>query len=366
LASFRRVRRALGVAASAVDRAMLAAMDLASARDRALAVGIPHAERLAILAEIEAEYATDAIVADPTRFFPPPRAIDPSLRRVRTGSPPRTEVIDASWPSTFEPFGAQVAERYLAVVDNRTAHARLVQGARSGQPAIIAVHGYLGGRWLLEEASWPVAWLARRGLDVALPVLPFHAQRAGARRGGPPFPGADPRMTNEGFRQTVADLGALARWLRERGAPQVGVVGMSLGGYAAALMATVASGIDFVMPMIPLASVADFARDQGRLGGPHEVTEQHAALERANRVVSPLARPLVLPPSRVLVVAAEHDRVTPAAHAQRLAAHFACELVTFPGGHLVQVGRADAFRGLARMLEREGIIAPRKDPRRGR
>jgi acetyl esterase/lipase len=217
----------------------------------------------------------------------------------------------------------------------------------------------MGGQWVLEEAGWPLAWLARRGLDVALPLLPFHALRAGAHRGAPPFPGSDPRVTNEGFRQAVSDVVSLARWLRARGAPHVGVMGMSLGGYTSSLLATVSRDIDFVMPLLPLASIADFARDQGRLGLGEMADVQHAALERANWIVSPLARPLVLPPSRALVVAGEHDRITPSAHARRIATHFGCELVTIPGGHLVQLGRAEAFRGLASMLEREGIIEAR-------
>jgi pimeloyl-ACP methyl ester carboxylesterase len=225
---------------------------------------------------------------------------------------------------------------------------------------VIALHGYMGGHWMLSETEWPIAWLAKRGLDVALPMLPFHALRAGPRRGAPPFPSADPRLTNEGFRQAVADLTSLARWLRERGAPHVGVMGMSLGGYTASLLATVSRDLDFVMPMIPLASIADFAREQGRLGEGEQADAQHAALERANWVVSPLARPLLLPASRALVVAAEHDRITPRAHAARIAAHFGCALLTIPGGHLVQLGRSEAFRGLAAMLEREGILAPRR------
>jgi hypothetical protein len=57
----------------------------------------------------------------------------------------------------------------------------------------------MGGHWLLEEATWPILWLMKRGLDVALPVLPFHAARGGARRGVSSFPSADPRLTNEGF-----------------------------------------------------------------------------------------------------------------------------------------------------------------------
>lgn len=169
-------------------------------------------------------------------------------------------------------------------------------------------------------------------------------------------------MNNEGFRQAVSDIVALARWLRARGAPSVGVIGVSLGGYTSALLATVSRDFDFVMPMTPLASIADFAREQGRLGERENATAQHAALERANWIVSPMARPSLVPASRALVVAAEFDRITPTAHAARIAAHFGCPTLTIPGGHLLQFGRSAAFRRLVGMLQHEGIL-PRRRPR---
>jgi dienelactone hydrolase len=217
----------------------------------------------------------------------------------------------------------------------------------------------MGGQWLLEENQWPIEWLVRRGLDVALPVLPLHAARAGAHRGAPGFPSSDPGLTNEGFRQAVTDIRSLAAWLRRRGAPHVGIMGMSLGGYTAALVATVEGAVDFVVPIIPLASIADFARDRGHLGAGAEAVAQHAALERVNRVVSPLARPLRVAAERALVVAAENDRITPVAHAARIATHFGCTMTTMRGGHLVQIGRSDAFRAIAALLERAGIIPPK-------
>ena len=372
-------RRVIGSAVGAVDRAVVVAMQMRGARDRARADEMPHAERLEVLAAIHRDYGGEAMVNDASSFFATPPPIDPVLQSVRHDTEATSVPIgvwDAHWPSPFEPYLADVAAKYLSRIENRTARARLFLGEERGgherggrsvtkRPAVIAIHGYMGGHWMLEEAQWPVAWLARRGLDVALPVLPFHALRRGPSRGAPPFPSADPRLTNEGFRQAVADIVSLARWLRARGAPHVGVMGMSLGGYTTSLLATVTRDIDFVMPMIPLASIADFAREQGRFGIGAEADAQHGALERANWVVSPLARPLLLPPSRAIVVAAEHDRITPSTHARRIATHFGCELLTIPGGHLVQLGRSEAFRGLASMLERDGIIAPRP-PRRPR
>ncbi|MCL2723060.1 MAG: prolyl oligopeptidase family serine peptidase [Polyangiaceae bacterium] len=341
-------RDALSSAIGLLDHGMLVTMRVRGARDRARTHRISADERLRTLAQVDEAYGCSL---DPSSFFPEPEAMDPTLREVRPG------VWDARWPSPYTPFLDEVAALYMANVENRTAHARLFLAPRAtARPAIIAVHGYMGGQWILEQAQWPIARLMRRGLDVALPLLPSHAARAGSRRGVPNFPSSDPRLANEGFRQAVADIVSLARWLRERGAPHVGIMGMSLGGYVAALIATVSDSIDFVMPMVPLASIANFAREQGRLGTGPNADEQQDALERANWVVSPLARPLRIPSSRALVVAAEHDHVTPLSHAMRIARHFNCELVTIPGGHLLQRGRASVFRHLTRMLESEGVI----------
>ncbi len=66
-------------------------------------------------------------------------------------------------------------------------------------------------------------------------------------------------------------------WLRQEEHPEVGVMGMSLGGYTAALLATVESGLSFCVPVIPLASLADFAREQGQLSAaPELAAEEHA------------------------------------------------------------------------------------------
>lgn len=352
----------VGSAASALDRAVVAAMQAHGRRARASAESVSHADRMALLMETGRVYAADALIDDVEPLFPAPADRDLSLRLVRSG------VWQASWPSSFEPFSPGVADRYLSHLENRTARARVYLAGRADapttRPAVVVLHGYMGGQWLFEESQWPLDWLVRRGLDVALPVLPLHGVRAGARRGPPAFPSSDPRLTNEGFRQAVMDVRAVVRWLRRRGAPHVGVVGMSLGGYVSALIATVTDEIDFVVPMIPLASIADLAREQGHLGTGEQADEQHSALERAIRGVSPLARPLRLPSARALVVAAQHDRITPIAHATRIAEHFGCRMVTMGGGHLLQVGRSDAFRALASLLHEEGIVA--RDPGRAR
>lgn len=350
------IRKVLGQTAGVVDRAVVAAMQVRSSKDRVRAERMGHEERLASLAAVRARFEGTPLLSQPERLFLAPPEPSPSERPVRPG------VVDLAWPSACEPWLAEVAERHLATVENRTARARLHSlPARSkvARGAVVAVHGYMGGVPLLDEPQWPIASLIRRGLDVAMPILPFHGPRGGARRGAPPFPSSDPRLTIEGFRQAASDVRALARFLRARGAPFVGVMGASLGGYTAALLATVTDDFDFVMPMIPLASLADYALEHGTLGEGAEALLQRDALAEAYAVVSPLARPSRVKSSRALVAGASFDQVTPASHARRLAAHFACELVEIPGGHLLQFGRDEAFRALLTMLEREGFVTPR-------
>jgi len=347
-------RRLLHTASVGVDRAVVAAMELRNRSVRAQAEAMSHEERMERLAAIRELYGAPALVSDPDAFFPRPPAVAVRGKHVRE-LPSGGECLQIEWATASDPFDPGVRERYVAHAPNRTAHARLYVKGR-GRPAVIVVHGYLGGQWALEERAWPMEWLQKRGLDVAVAVLPFHGLRGRPEGGAPPFPGADPRFTNEGFRQAVADLRVLIAHLRERGAPSVGMMGMSLGGYTTSLMATLEPDLSFAAPLIPLASLADFARDQGRLGAGPKATEQHAALEAANFVVSPLARPARLPASRMLVVGAEGDRVTPVAHAERLAKHLGAPLMRAAGGHLVQLWRREAFRAVRAMLEREGIV----------
>ena len=323
-------------------------------RSRAESLG--PAERREALSEIAALY-DESLIADPDAFFPSGPCGEIESRRVRSFGA-RGEVVDVSWASAYECFVPALSERYLRHAPNLRAHARLFLHTDRPRNAAILVHGYLGGSYGFEERAWPIRWLFDRGLDLALPVLPFHALRATGKR--PVFPNSDPRVTVEGFRQAVMDLRALVSLFEDRGSRRVGIMGMSLGGYTTALMATVEPRLAFAVPFIPLASIADFARDGGRLVGmPSEQAEQHALLERAHRVVSPMSRPVRVPREGRLVVAGRADRITPIAHAERIAAHFDVPLTVFPGGHLLQLGRGGAFRAVGRMLGELRLLDPR-------
>ncbi len=288
-------------------------------------------------------------------FFPAPAA--PMVAEEPLGTRLGGPAVDLTWASRYEAFDPAVGERYRSCRHNRRAAARLFADPKHPRRTVIFLHGYLGGPHVIEERLWPIRWLRKRGVDVALCVLPHHGVRRPHGPGRPAFPDNDPRFTVEGFRQAVHDVRSLIAALMQRGVPGVGVMGMSLGGYTGALLSTVEPQLEFSVPMVPLASVAAFAKEQGRLvGTEQERLLQYVLLNRIYRVVSPLHGPVLVPPSGRLVLAASDDRICPITHAERIAEHWGVPVTKFFGAHLMQVGRRSGFREFGRMLGRIGWL----------
>jgi pimeloyl-ACP methyl ester carboxylesterase len=366
-------RKAAARAASVLDEAFLTLIEVEGRGSKKAVSEITHARRIELLDEVARIYAKNEFFSEPDSFFKVRAPIRPTYERVG-GAPsapserPLTApgTVDLEWESAFVPYHEGVRAKFLSRPRNKTAYARLISAAPN-RPWVVLVHGYMGGQWAFESRQWRVHGLLRAGLNVALFVLPFHAKRAEGGSFSPIFPGGDPRFNNEAFAQAIFDLRALVAHLYAEGASHVGAMGMSLGGFTTSLLATVEPRLSFAAPVIPLASIAEFARARGRLGSSEaEAKREQEALERAIRVVSPLARPLLVPKSRVLVVAADGDRITPIEHARRIADHFGAELQTMHGGHLLQIDRREGLRAVVHMLRREGILntAPRSRSRR--
>lgn len=397
------LRQTVAQLAQRLDRAFAetALRPSASVRSKSSAESLGVAARLRALGLIRAFYGGPDSLDTHGRIFPEPLPITPSVSRVRSING-QGEVLDLRWPSEFSPlwsleavqerletltseerdafmlssrpdavallreFGidqsASLREKYLRSKGNQTAHARWFRHADGPRPVAVLLHGYLGGTFAIEERVLPVRRLFDGGLDVVLTILPLHGPRRSEARGfrPPAFPSSDPRFTIEGFRQLVFDHRALFDYLRLGGAPGIGLMGMSLGGFSAALLSTLEPNLRFSVLFIPLAAIEQFAHDHGRmLGTPAEQEQQRDALRAAQWPISPLARPPLLASDRVAVVAGQADEVTGLAHAEHLAQHFGTHISLFEGGHLLHFGRERAFEPVWQMLEHEGFRSVR-------
>ncbi len=313
--------------AGAVDTAMVRRGRLRGGSDPRIA-RMPLAERLDRLERLATRYQGMEMMAFPGPFLAPGPPVRPTRRRAWGAE-------ELGWPSGCARFDPEVS--WPTDPANDLASATVLRCGRAGAPAVIVLHGYGGGGRTLERALWPLRALRRAGIDVVLATLPLHGPRSTVRTFTPAFPAQDPRLTHEGFRQAVHEITGLIAWLRAEGAPRVGLMGMSLGGYTTALIATL-PGIDlsFAGLVIPLSSLSDFALRHFRLGHGPDALALEAALARVYRPSSPLARPPAIAPERVAILAARGDRITGVEQALRLGAHFGVAPVLGPGSHLIQ------------------------------
>jgi dienelactone hydrolase len=198
----------------------------------------------------------------------------------------------------------------------------------------------------------------RLGINVSLFALPFHGPRGHAFP--PEWPQQDTAFTIEGFRQAIWDLQIAIRAMREAGASHVGVVGMSLGGYTAALLATVTSDIDFLLSFIPIASIPDVMNDNDLVPGSGDIQRTLYEGYREQLVpITPVCREPMIEAKRVAIISGAFDRLATVQHGARLAAHFGTEHIQFPGAHIVQNRRAHAFREALEGFQEAGVL-PRK------
>jgi pimeloyl-ACP methyl ester carboxylesterase len=334
----------------AVDRALLSALRHRYNSSRLASAS--RADRRAMLVEVSGFYNQPEVGV---RYFAAPAAARP-FTAARGGA-----VVDLKWESAFEAVWPTARAEYAAHEANRWAYARMLRQP-SPAPTLICLHGYRGGNFVLEEHAFAARFFHRLGLNVVLFTLPLHGKRAAA--GAPVWPSVNVARTNEGFAHAVHDVRALMRWLDEtqEGRP-IAVCGMSLGGYTTALLATVEK-LAFAAPMIPVASFPDLLWAHGA-GRPERARAEregitHELLRTAMAVHTPTERAPSVAPEQMLVLSAAGDRIAPPEHASRLAAHFGAEELRFVGGHLLQLGRADAFRAIARRLAALGLISRRR------
>jgi hypothetical protein len=353
------VRKALLTAGALVDVTVVrAAQVLAKQRSRrAPALD----ERRAYLDGIAARYGA----VDPSEFYRSPPPIAALGERHVRGLAGGGDVVDWTWQSHHHPYFDDQRAAFERWPEIGTVHVRRFRQPRRGAPHLVAVHGYRAGAYAFEERAWQAEWLHSLGLDVSLYTLPFHALRAPAgRKGAPLFPTADVARTNETFGKIVWELRMLIDRLRADGAGPVGIAGMSLGGYTTAVMATqpLRPGeppLAFAIPFVPLADMTDVVVDHEALRGVAVPRTLADAGRRAMALHRPLGRAPMISGDRVLVIAADADRITEPTHAQKLADHFGAALVRFPGAHLLQFGRRVGFSAMAKHLARLGLVDAR-------
>jgi dienelactone hydrolase len=362
-------RRAVTSAAASVDRGVMrwteerlrrARQDERAARLRR-GEPAPSGEALRGRAlELAAAYGAGTR-GSPSPFFPTPErpALALTPLGARGAGPKGSTVYDVRHPSSYQPYWAGARDAYLTYRENLTSHARwwrLPRRDGAPRPAVLVIHGWRAGAHWVSERVFEVPYWLGHGFDVISFQLPLHGERTPEGvASGALFLTRNLARTNEAFGNAIYDLRALADALRgDHGVTTLGALGMSLGGYTAALWASVGDELDFAIAMIPAVEMHKLmlrsAGARERSGGVDE-----ALLDDVFAVHAPLGRPPRLPAERLFVIAGDGDQITPPEQAQALIDHWRCPSHWFAGGHLAQIGRLRALRAARLHLAAGGI-----------
>lgn len=264
--------------------------------------------------------------------------------------------------SGYEPRNAMVAERFRSFEQNRTAILMRWTHGDSDRKTVVCLHGYMLGNPNQAERMFRIRTLYRMGLDVALFITPFHWKRAPVekRLRGIFLQPDDVTMTCECFGQTMYDLSHCLQILREEGAGETGIIGASLGGYNAALFASLTDRIAFAAMMVPAVK---FSGSFSPLAIKYPFPLDHpfrVKLERVWNMHSPLNFKPMIPKNRILVIAARGDRLCPFTHVRAL-----CEKWEWPnhvfmtGGHWMVFNSRERGRAWYKFLADLGFIPTR-------
>lgn len=248
-----------------------------------------------------------------------------------------------SFESGYEPpAGVPGRERWLAQVENRTAHAWLLRHAGPGAPWLVCLHGFGMGRTYMDLRAFRAGNLHwDLGLNVALVVLPVHGPRQGpGRHQGEGFMSIDLVDSVHGLAQAAWDTRSVIRWIGATSGADapVGVYGISLGAYVCALVASLEPGLSCAIAGIPATDIPDLYR---RHSTPHVRRRAFGAgalgpeADAVHTVVSPLTLRPLLPRDRRFIFAGLGDRMSTAGQARRLWEHWDRPAIEwYPGGHI--------------------------------
>jgi hypothetical protein len=252
-------------------------------------------------------------------------------------------------------------ERWLGYEQNHTAHAWLLEHPGGPRPWVVCVPGYRMGHPIADLLGFRARWLhSGLGLNVAIPVLPLHGPRTVGRRGGDGFLAGDFVDTIHAQAQAIRDIRSLIAWVRDRHrAPRVAAYGLSLGGYTAALLASIESNLDAVIVGIPATDFVSLLREHmpERLGN---LLERHGFpfqdLQLMMRVVSPLAMAPRLPVERRTLYAARADGLAVPSQALALGEHWdQPEIKWLAGTHVSAIWDREVEKVISDALCRAGL-----------
>ncbi len=262
---------------------------------------------------------------DPARYHQSPLPVE-KIRHERQRYRDQ-EFERLSFQSAYEPWPEEPGrERWLSYEHNRTAYAWVLRHQKE-RPWLVCIPGIRMGSPRLDFGLFRPEYLHHElELNLLVPVLPIHGPRRVGPVSGDRILAGDLMDTLHAASQAMWDIRRLLAWLRvEEDNPAIGVLGHSLGGYAAALFACLDDELECVVAGNPavdatrlfwrnaLGPTARYLRTAG---------VQEEKMTALMKVVSPLVLEPRIPKEHLAIFGGVADRVVPPVEPHSLWLHW--------------------------------------------
>jgi pimeloyl-ACP methyl ester carboxylesterase len=322
--------------------------------------GAPRHEnrRLGLYRELAAEGDAERV------FRPPPRVKVDVAAPGRIRLPARNREAEVlRFSSPFQALNPSVRREYARHSRNRIAYAQHWRHEDGPRPTLCVIHGFGASPYWLNSAFFAVPWFFGHGYDVLLYTMPFHGLRRGLFS---PVNGSElfahgVAHFNEAIIHAVHDFRVFLDHLEATGVEQVGLTGLSLGGYMTSLLAAIEPRLRFVIPNAAVTDVATLAESwfPPNLAMRTVARLRNLPLEdmrAAWAVHSPLTYAPVVPRERRMIIGGLGDRLAPPEQSERLWDHWDRPRIHwFVGNHVMHLSRGAYLREMRQFMGELGF-----------
>ena len=302
-------------------------------------------------------YERNGWLGDPRAYHPdPPPLHEPQLRPSRAAG---MAVERLKFPSAWTPpAGVPGRKRWLQYQANAVSRATVLRHPGGPRHWVICIHGTGMGRDADLRSFRTRRLFTEFGCNVVLPILPLHGPRRPPRGSGAQFPTLDVLDNAHGLAQAASDVRRMLSWIRTQEPLGNGVMGVSLGGYVAALVAGLETEpLQCAVPIIPATNFPALFLHQS----PPELRQQLALFQDASAVVHSVVSPLSFEPStphsaRAIAGGLADKLIDPVDQVAPLWEHWGRpRILWYPGGHVGHLVRRDLHNFIDEILTATGL-----------